>query len=98
MIGAGVENPEDLAPLRPFLSSRKIFIIFDNIELILDPEGTDSEEILAAVDELCQFDQICLCITSRITAVPQHCKHPKIPTSSIEATWDIFYGIYSDHE
>ena len=61
MIGAGVENPEDLAPLRPFLSSRKIFIIFDNVESILDPEGTDSEEILAAVDELCQFDQICVC-------------------------------------
>ena len=58
-----VENPEDLAPLRPFLSSRKILIIFDNVESILDPEGTDSKEILAAVDELRQFDQICICIS-----------------------------------
>ena len=98
VIGAGVENPEDLAPLRPFLSSRKILIVLDNAESIFDPEGTDSEEILAVVDELCQYDEICVCITSRITMVPQHCKHPKIPTLSIEAARDIFYGIYDDYE
>ena len=28
-IGAGVENPEDLTPLRPFLPSRKVILILD---------------------------------------------------------------------
>ena len=93
--GAGVENPEVLSPLRRYLSSKEMIIVLDNAESILGLPEASAQEIHMIVDELSQFSNICLVITSRISnSLPAHCEIIEIPTLSMEAGHETFYRIH----
>ena len=94
VIGAGIENPKELTPLRPSLSSEQMLIVLDNAESVLDPKLPEGQEIYQVVEELSQFTNISLVITSRITVTPSTCETIRIPTLSKQAACEAFYRIY----
>ena len=95
--GVSFENPKDLISLQAFLSLN-ILIVLDNVESILDPRGPDAREIYAVVNKLNQFNNICVCITSRISTILPNFNLLSVPTLSIDAAHDTFYRIYDSDD
>jgi hypothetical protein len=91
-IGTGVENPEDLTPLRPFMASREIPIVLDNAESILDPQGAIAQENQYGYREAEQGLQ-CL----PLYHFPHYHRPPRllrVLKLSMEAAREVFWRMY----
>ena len=97
-IGSGVENPDGICPMRPYLFSKEMLIVLDNAESIFDLPATEVQKIYAIMEELSICKNICLVITSRISYIPVDCEIIEVPTLSTEAGKKTFYRIHGLQE
>ena len=67
-------------------------MIIDNAESVFG--GPTTGDINLVVEELSQFRNICLCITSRTSITPSRCRVIDVPTLSMEAARETFHSIY----
>ena len=58
----------------------------------------DARETYSVVEELNQFGDICLCVSSRISTIPPACESLDIPVLPMEAAYDMFHCIYKRRE
>ena len=98
VIGAGIKNVTNLAPLRSFIVAQPMILVLDNAETILDPHAQDARAIYAVVEELSRSPNLCLIITSRLSTIPPDCKRIDVPTLPKAAAQEIFYRIYPEGE
>ena len=75
-----------------------MLIVLDNTESVLGTQGADAQDIYDMVKELGQFDNICLCVTSRMSIIPTDYKTLNIPKLPMEVARSTFYRIYKDGE
>ena len=84
----------DVAQLRSRLrSSPPLLLLLDGVDYILDPLTPQSQEISSTIEELGNYEHVCLVTTSRMYPDIRGFHRVEVPTLSEDGARDTFYSL-----
>ena len=90
----GLSPTRSMEELRPHLMHLPpLMLVLDGVECILDPLAKDSKEICTAIEEISQYEGVCLLATSRMEVNIRGFRVIEVANLPEDGAQDIFYSL-----
>ena len=90
----GFPSARSIEELRPHLVPRPpLLLVLDAVDCILDPPAGESGKISTIIEEICQYQNVCILATSRMAVSIPGLRSTEVPTLSGHGGHDIFYTL-----